>query len=149
MEFIKQWTFCVCISLITASIFSLLAPRGSMQGFFKLLISVFVFISFLVPLQNAGKIDFDLSKIEITDELQLSQNSTAQTMINAEVKRFLDDNEIIGSDVSSIVRYDKSSGEIDIKDLQVAVSDEYDKSEVEALIFDSLGIKARVISVGG
>ena len=76
MEFIKQWTFCVCISLITASIFSLLAPRGSMQGFFKLLISVFVFISFLVPLQNAGKIDFDLSKIEITDELQLSQNST-------------------------------------------------------------------------
>ena len=149
MEFFRQWTFCVCVSLVTASVFSLFAPRGSMQGFFKLLISVFVFISFLVPLQNAGKLDVDLSKIEITDELRLSQNSTAQTMLNSEVSRVLQENNILGADVRSTVRYDTNSGEMDIKDLQVAVSDEYNKSEVESLIFDSLGIKARVISIGG
>ena len=148
MEFLKQWTFCTCVSLVVASIFSLLVPQGSMQRFFKLLIAAFVFISFLVPFQNVGKFDFDLSKIEITDELQLSQSTAAQSMVDSEVAALLREHHIDGASVQSSVNYDIHSGEIDIKDLQVAIGDAYSTQEVESLIFDNLGLKARVIQIG-
>ena len=35
-----------------------------------------------------------------------------------------------------------------LEDVVVAVSDEYDVKDVDALIFDNLGIRARVVHIG-
>ena len=52
MEYFKQWTICVCISLILAVIFSSFEPEGKMKSFCKLLVGLFVFVSFIYPLKD-------------------------------------------------------------------------------------------------
>ncbi len=148
MGFLRQFTFSVCVSLITASVFSLLSPKGSMNRFFKVLISAFVFISFVIPFQDFRGVDLDFSKIGITNELRKSQSEAAENLINSEIKNVLNKNGIVGADVSCEVRYLIDTGETEVLDIQVAVSDEYDKDEVSKLLFDSLGVNARVVSVG-
>ncbi len=146
MEFVKEWCLCVCISLIVAVIFSLFTPKGSMNGFYKILISFFVFISFLYPLKNADFGGFDISDTVIAE----NENNASPycEMINSEVKSTLKSKGITGISVSSDVSVDYNSSEIDIKKVTVSVSDGYDKNEVKKIIFDSLGITAEVNGIG-
>ena len=148
MEFIKEWTLTVCISLIIAVIFSVLSPNGSMNRFFKVLISIFVFVSFLVPLKDFKSIDFDFSEIGITNEVESSQNSAAENLINTEIKELLKNKGIMGVNVTTSAKYNINNGEITVNDVQVSVPDTYDKDETQKLIFDELGINVRVINVG-
>ncbi|MBR3148800.1 MAG: hypothetical protein IKF64_01400 [Eubacterium sp.] len=148
MDFIKQWCASVCISLIVATVISMLSPRGSMNRFFKMMISVFIFISFLLPLQDFNGFEFDFSKIGITNGLAQSQNETVGSMLCTEIIATLEQNGIEGADVNCDVNYRADSGEIEISDVQIAVSDEYEVNAVKKLVFDELGINARVIKVG-
>ena len=148
MDFIKQWTFCVCASLIIAVIFSVLTPKGTMNRFYKMMLSVFVFVSFLVPFQNFSAKDFDFSSIGIEDKIQLSQNKTAENMLESEISKLLDSNGIVGYSVSSAADYNASTGEIEINSVQISVSDDCDTKEIQKLVFESLGINAEVINVG-
>ncbi|MCR5208118.1 MAG: hypothetical protein K6C14_06555 [Eubacterium sp.] len=52
MEFLKQWTQCVCLTLIGAAGLSFLSPHGKMKGFYNTVIALFVFISFLLPFKD-------------------------------------------------------------------------------------------------
>ncbi len=146
MEFVKEWCTCVCASLIVAVIFSLFTPKGSMKGFYKILISFFVFISFIYPLKNADFSGFDIDKSIISE----SENNASPyaEMINTEVKNTLKNKGISGVSVSSDVGVDYAAGEVDIKSVTVFVSDGYDKNNVRKIIFDSLGINAEVKGIG-
>ena len=148
MEFIKEWSFCICISLIISVIFSLLAPKGTLNRFYKILLSVFILISFIYPLKDFKGFDFDFSKIGITSELQTTQNDTVETMLNNRISTLLSDNGIEGYSISSDLNYDLNSGEIEIKDIQIAVPSDYDCKTVKQLVFDELGFVTRVINIG-
>ena len=117
-----------------------------MKGFYKILISFFVFISFIYPLKNADFSGFDLDKSIISE----SENNASPyaEMINTEVKNTLKSKGISGVSVSSDVGVDYAAGEIDIKSVTVFVSDGYDKENVKKIIFDSLGINAEVKGIG-
>ncbi|MBE6719883.1 MAG: hypothetical protein E7571_04385 [Ruminococcaceae bacterium] len=148
MDFLKQWTLSVCISLIIAVIFSLLTPKGSMNRFFRVVIAVFVFVSFVLPFQDFSADDFSLDKIGISNEIQLNQNKSVETMINGEISDFLKENGVVGTAVTSTAKYDENSGEIEVSDIQISVSDSYDKEEVNRLVFEGLGFNCRVINIG-
>lgn len=146
MEFFKQWTLCVCITLVVSVIFSLFAPRGRMSGFYKIIISLFIFISFLYPLKSFQADAFKAEEIFSEYDYENAEESACEAMINNEVKALLKDNNIIGASVRSEVRI--KNDEATVNYVQVAVADEYDINEVESIIFDSLGINAKVIYVG-
>ena len=148
MEFIRQWCICVCSSLLIAVVFSLLAPNGSMKGFFKIMISVFIFVSFLLPFQDFRGDEFDFSDFGIEAQLQDSQSDTVNNMIKSEVQSVLRAHDIEGASVSVKSRYNAQNGEIEIDEIQIAVGDDYGEKEVEALIFDELGLNARVVKIG-
>lgn len=148
MEFLKQWSLCVCISLVCAVILSLFAPGGKMNGFYKILISLFVFISFLYPLKDGGLrvTDFDLPTSFITS---ISDESDGyENMVNKQISDLLKSKKIVGAAVSSEITFDASSGNITVNKVLVSVGDEYDKTEVKRLIYEGLGINAEVKSIG-
>ena len=60
MDFLKNWIFSVCLTLILAVIFSVMTPKGSLGKFYKMIISMFIFVSFLYPVSNAKASDFKI-----------------------------------------------------------------------------------------
>ncbi len=148
MEFLKEWTFCICLSLIAAVIVSLFTPKGKMQRFYRLLIAFFVFTSFLYPFTglSAERFSFDAWQFETPSVVE--NNAVYENAVNAQIKAVLEENGIIGASVQSELKADYQTGEITVKSVQIAVPDEADKSDVEQIVFDALGINARVIYLG-
>ncbi len=148
MEFLKQWTLCVCASVICAVIMSLFTPRGGMKTFYRILISFFVFFSFLYPLKNGFAISFDFPDgISFAQEKMYTENPY-ETTVSEQVKAVLKENNIDGASVMPEISTDFESGEITVKALKIAVPDGYDKEKVRNIVFDSLGLYAEVTGIG-
>ena len=147
MDFLKQWSFCVCVSLVLSVILSLFSPRGNMNRFYKILISFFIFISFIYPLKNMNFRDIKLKEESGFSSLETGEDEMYQNMINDKVKTYLKSKHVDGAVVQSDVDVG-AGGEINVKSVKVAVGGEYDKERVKNMIFDSLGINAEVIENG-
>ncbi|MFR5876480.1 MAG: hypothetical protein ACLUFN_08315 [Eubacterium sp.] len=146
MDFLKQWTLCVCITLVISVIFSLFTPKGRMAGFYKIILSLFIFISFLYPLKSFSIVDFKSDNVFSEFEYENAEETAYETMINNQVKSVLTDKNIIGAVVSSDVKI--KNDEAVINSVQVAVPDEYETDTVQKVIFNTLGINAKVIYNG-
>lgn len=144
MDFVKGWTLTVCVTVVIAVIFSFLTPKGSMGKFFKIVISLFICLSFFYPLT-----DFKLPSYEAPD-VSIAENNTdriIEAMVCNKVKAALDRQDIVGADVDCTA-YINEDNEILIEKVQVAVSSQYDLNEVEKIIYDELNIVAQVIYIG-
>ncbi|WP_296978652.1 hypothetical protein [uncultured Eubacterium sp.] len=147
MNLIKEWTFCICSTVIVSVIFSLLAPKGGSGRFYKSVISLFIFVSFLFPFTQIGdkKLDFNLDNINI--EAENNTNSIAEGVVKNEIITLLENNSVYSAGVncSSSVNADN---EIMLNSVTVSVADEYDCDTVRQLIYDELSLNVRVIHIG-
>lgn len=145
MDYIKSWTFCICITLIVSVVFSILSPKGTMGRFYKVIISVFIFISFLYPLTD---FDFDGFKVDFNfnTEYENLVESSAKQEITYSVEKVLTDNDIYNSSISAEV--EQNGDEIFINRILVSVTDDYDVEEVKALLLENLGVVAEVKRIG-
>lgn len=147
MNLIKEWTFCICSTVIVSVIFSLLAPKVSSGRFYKSVISLFIFVSFLFPFTQIGdkKLDFNLDNINI--EAENNTNSIAEGVVKNEIITLLENNSVYSAGVncSSSVNADN---EIMLNSVTVSVADEYDCDTVRQLIYDELSLNVRVIHIG-
>ncbi|MDY5242344.1 MAG: hypothetical protein SPH20_01105 [Eubacterium sp.] len=147
MNLIKEWTFCICSTVIVSVIFSLLAPKGCSGRFYKSVISLFIFISFLFPFTQIGdkKLDFNLDNINI--EAENNTNSIVEGVVKNEIITLLENNSVYSAGVncSSSVN---ANNEIVLNSVTVSVADEYDCDTVRQLIYDELSLNVRVIHIG-
>ncbi|HIW85342.1 MAG TPA: hypothetical protein IAA48_02510 [Candidatus Eubacterium faecipullorum] len=141
MDFIKSWTVSVCLTLIISAVFSLVSPRGTMGRFYKVIISVFIFVSLLYPFAdfdfNELKADFDFES-----ELEDTGSDLAEMQVENIIKGVLLENGINGAQVSCKVI--QIADEISVEDVSVIVPADYSASEVEKIIFDETGVAAQV-----
>ncbi len=141
MDFIKSWTVSVCLTLIISAVFSLVSPRGTMGRFYKVIISVFIFVSLLYPFAdfdfNELKADFDFES-----ELEDTGSDLAEMQVENIIKGVLFENGINGAQVSCTVI--QIADEISVEDVSVIVPADYSASEVEKIIFDETGVAAQV-----
>lgn len=141
MDFIKSWTVSVCLTLIISAVFSLVSPRGTMGRFYKVIISVFIFVSLLYPFAdfdfNELKADFDFES-----ELEDTGSNLAEMQVENIIKGVLLENGINGAQVSCTVI--QIADEISVEDVSVIVPADYSASEVEKIIFDETGVAAQV-----
>lgn len=146
MELLNNWTACICITLIISVIFSLLAPRGRMAGFYKMIISLFIFISIIYPFKdfNTEFSSFDTSFTE--KEIEINKEKPVEVMLNNQIKGVLKNHNVNTASVISNVNIVNDS--ITVESVSIAVSDEYDLKEVKQIIFDELGINAEVHHIG-
>ena len=141
MDFFKQWTIFVCMTVLMCVVFLFLTPKGSMGRFYKMIISLFIFLSFLYPFSQS-KINFDLPEIETANTYSINDE-----MIESQIKTCLTENSIIGANVNCRSRIN-SDNEIVVEKVVVSVSDDYDTAEVQKLIFENLSINAEVVHIG-
>ncbi len=147
MDFLKQWTLCFCTSLTVAVILSLFTPKGTMKGFYRLLISVFVFISFLYPLKDFGGLNIQSYGFN-EEQFQSEGDKAYEHYLNNQIRALLEENGVIGSDVSSSVTLSSNATEAVINGVYVSVPEEYDVNIIKKLIFEKAGITAEVKHIG-
>lgn len=147
MEFVKEWTFSVCITLIVSVLISLLLPSGTMGKYSKIIISLFIFLSLLLPVSKS-ELTFALPDTDnfITQE---NQEETYSDLIEAQIKEKLTSAGFSGVNIDCkiSIKNDKEA-EIEIKELKVYIPDEYSKEEIYSFINDNLGMIAEVYYIG-
>ncbi|MDO4365122.1 MAG: hypothetical protein Q4C99_11405 [Clostridia bacterium] len=141
MSFVKEWTVFVCITVLMCVVFSFLTPKGSMGRFYKMIISLFIFLSFLYPFTQS-KINFELPKVDVLNTYSINND-----MIESQIKSCLAANNITGANVNCRSKIN-SDNEIEVESVTVSVSDEYKTDDVQKIIYDNLSINAEVVHIG-
>ena len=145
MDYIKSWTFCICITLIISVILSILAPKGTMGKFYKVIISTFIFLSFLYPLSDFNiaefKLDFDFDSV-----YENVVEGAAKSQVESAVETVLVENDIQNSIVTASVY--QSGDELVINSVKISVPDGYSVEEVKDIVFKELGVVAEVKRIG-
>lgn len=142
MDFVKSWTVSVCLTLIISVVFSLVSPKGTMGRFYKVIISVFIFISFIYPLTDFDFSDFS-ADFNIETDYESAQENLTETQVEGIIKSVLLENSVEDAQVSCTVS--QNGDEIMIDEIEVAVSRDYNAEEVRRLLLDSVGVAANVI----
>lgn len=144
MEFIKEWTLNISITLIVSTALSLIAPKNGTGKLFKITLSVFILISFLQPFVNNNvNISFPEFENAYIDE---EKAVTYEEVTNAQVKSTLVQG---GFDQCTVdCKLSIYGDEIYINKLMISIPDIYNKKEVENYIYDNMGLLAEVYYVG-
>lgn len=145
MDFLKNWIFSVCLTLILAVIFSVMTPKGSLGKFYKMIISMFIFVSFLYPVSNAKasdfKIDLPVFDNSYTQQLENAGKNNTVAIIIGKLKE-------IGINASVSLEIEFENNEIEIESLTVYVPDGISKNEVSEYLMSELGMVAEVKYIG-
>lgn len=144
MDFIKQWTLTISTTLIISIIFSILTPKGNMGRFFKVILAMFIFVSFIYPIKNA-EFDFELPMF---DQLKYedTQGEAYEKAVEAYVKKTLDSGGYLSSKVN--VHLTCKDDLIDVKSLEIGILDEFRKDEVRDYLLKNTGFNAEVYYLG-
>lgn len=143
MDFIKQWVLGVCITLILSVVFSLLTPKGNMGRIYKVILAMFIFISFILPLNSN---DIEISIPDFDFSLSDSQEDSYKNLVESNIRTSLENGGYTSCIIDCDVEY--SNDEIIVNSLVVSVPAQYDKKEVEKYIYDELEMVAEVYSLG-
>ena len=101
MKFINEWTYTVCITLIFSVMFSLLLPKGSQGKVGKIVITVFIMISFILPFKANG-FNFDIDEYESISNVEIdSKEETYSDLIKSNIEKTLADADYKNSKVTS------------------------------------------------
>lgn len=132
MEFLKQWAISICACGIIGTIFSMIAPKGSMEKILNLVIAVFIFTSILTPFMKIGDVNFDfgennISSTENLEDMVEKSNEIALTSarLSAQevVGEFLENNGFPESKVTIKMESDDENN-ISIKTIKIVLSEE-------------------------
>lgn len=144
MDFVKQWTLTVSTTLIISIIFSLLTPKGNMGRFYKIILSVFIFISFVYPLTLNN---FSISLPEFDDTIIVDeQQKSYENIVENTIKNKLNSAGYKNSSVSADISYEDNL--ITVNSLKVLIQDNYDINEVKSYIKKEMGYNPEVYYLG-
>ena len=144
MDFVKQWTLTVSTTLIISIIFSLLTPKGNMGRFYKIILSVFIFISFVYPLTENI---FSISLPEFDDTIIVDeQQKSYENIVENTIKNKLNSAGYKNSSVSADISYEDNL--ITVNSLKVLIQDNYDINEVKSYIKKEMGYNPEVYYLG-
>lgn len=145
MDFIKNWIFSVCTTLILSVIFSAFTPKGNVGKFYKVIISLFIFVSFIYPLTDYEfknlNVEFPAFSNVYVSELNDSNKKNIELLIKT---KLLEQN--INANVS--VECSANSEETEIEKISIYVPDGSNAEEIKDFVYKELGLVADVKCLG-
>ncbi len=143
MRFINSWVLSICSTLIISIIFSFLAPNGSMGRFYKIIITVFIFASFIIPV-----VDFDFAELKTDFDFEVEYNQTLESAASNEIKVLINDvlkkQGVNDAEIEVFVSEDMD--EIYIQNITISIIDCENTEEIKQMLLDDLGLVCEVVS---
>lgn len=147
MDFIKQWCFYICITVIICAVFSFMSPKGNMSKLYKSVISLFILASFLYPFTQNIDFHFDAPELYEYSYAYDNTNSIANQSLKAAISAFLEENGVFNFVIDCKTSINENN-EITVESVQIAVTNEYDCDNIKKLVFEGLNINVSVIHNG-
>lgn len=147
MDYIRQWCFYICITVVICAVFSFMSPKGNMSKLYKSVISLFILASFLYPLTQNIDFHFELPELSEYSYPYDNTNSIANQSLKSTISAFLESKGIDGFVVDCKTSINENN-EITVESIQIAVGAEYDCDYIKQLVFDGLNINVSVIHNG-
>lgn len=145
MDFIKNWIFSVCVTLILSVIFSAFTPKGNVGKFYKIIISLFIFVSFIYPLTDYEfknlSVEFPAASSVYINELNNSNKNNIELLIKTKLQE-----QNINANVS--VECSVHSEETEIEKISIYVPDGSNAEEIKDFVYKELGLVADVKCLG-
>ncbi len=145
MDFIKNWIFSVCTTLILSVIFSAFIPKGNVGKFYKIIISLFIFVSFIYPLTDYEfknlNVEFPAFSNVYVSELNDSNKKNIELLIKTKLQE-----QNINANVS--VECSANSEETEIEKISIYVPDGSNAEEIKDFVYKELGLVADVKCLG-
>ena len=145
MDFIKNWIFSVCTTLILSVIFSAFTPKGNVGKFYKIIISLFIFVSFIYPLTDYEfknlNVEFPAFSNVYVSELNDSNKKNIELLIKTKLQE-----QNINANVS--VECSANSEETEIEKISIYVPDGSNAEEIKGFVYKELGLVADVKCLG-
>lgn len=145
MDFIKNWIFSVCTTLILSVIFSAFTPKGNVGKFYKIIISLFIFVSFIYPLTDYEfknlNVEFPAFSNVYVSELNDSNKKNIELLIKTKLQE-----QNINANVS--VECSANSEETEIEKISIYVPDGSNAEEIKDFVYKELGLVADVKCLG-
>lgn len=145
MDFIKNWIFSVCTTLILSVIFSAFTPKGNVGKFYKVIISLFIFVSFIYPLTDYEfknlNVEFPAFSNVYVSELNDSNKKNIELLIKTKLQE-----QNINANVS--VECSANSEETEIEKISIYVPDGSNAGEIKDFVYKELGLVADVKCLG-
>lgn len=145
MDFIKNWIFSVCVTLILSVIFSAFTPKGNVGKFYKIIISLFIFVSFIYPLTDYEfknlSVEFPAASSVYVNELNNSNKNNIELLIKTKLQE-----QNINANVS--VECSVNSEETEIEKISIYVPDGSNAEEIKDFVYKELGLVADVKCLG-
>lgn len=145
MDFIKNWIFSVCTTLILSVIFSAFIPKGNIGKFYKIIISLFIFVSFIYPLTDYEfknlNVEFPAFSNVYVSELNDSNKKNIELLIKTKLQE-----QNINANVS--VECSANSEETEIEKISIYVPDGSNAEEIKDFVYKELGLVADVKCLG-
>ncbi len=157
MDLIYGFAACLCITLLGAGVFTLLVPKGSLEGTVKSALSLFLVAGFLLPFfGNAPNWDrlWDSTRWEqpAQDLTQLMDDvslEVTQTMVNQQITLLLEQEGYSPQRVDSRI-HTTSEGSIEITELNLwmPASDKSRGSAIRQILAQQAGLEQVTIEWG-
>ena len=147
MDYVKDWSLNVSATLVIAVIFSLLTPKGNMGKYLKIIIALFITLSLLLPITEFDFDEINFSGVSDLFGEESTNDDTYKKLITAQVDNVLKESNINSADISCKLKISEDN-EIEIKEITVSITDEYNADEVKNMIYDNLGFVAQVKYIG-
>lgn len=143
MDYIKEWTYNISLTLIIATILSLLAPKGNVGRFYKITVSMFILISFLIPFSDKTNLSFPEFEFYENDD---GISDTYENLAEVNIQKALEEGGYNGCKTDCSIRM--NGDEININKVGVEIPDRYDCEEVKSYLFENTGLVAEVYYIG-
>lgn len=143
MEFVKEWSFYVCITVVASVVLTFLTPKSSMGNFYKIIISVFIFLSFLYPFLNFDINDLKLPNVDNTSFTYSNNSSLAKDMLSSKINELLINSGIKNANIDVDLSINDAN-EIVVDSIIVTVDKDYNSEEIKNLIYENLKLDVSV-----
>lgn len=157
MELIYGFAASLCVTLLGVGAFSLLAPKGSLEGMVKFALSLFLVAGFLLPFfgntQSWERL-WDSSRWEqpaedLSEMVEQVELEVSQTMINEQITLLLEQEGYSPQKVDSRI-HTASDGSIEITELVVWMpqADKTKGSAIRRILAEQAGLETVTIEWG-
>lgn len=157
MDLIYGFAACLCITLLGTGAFTLLVPKGSLEGTVKFALSLFLVAGFLLPffgkapdweqLWNSSR--WEQPAADVTEMVDEVSQEVTQTMVNQQITLLLEQEGYSPQKVDSRI-HTTSEGSIEITELNLwmPASEKSQGSAIRQILARQLGLEQVTIEWG-
>lgn len=154
METFNSWALSAVAASTVAGVISLLAPSGNFEKTIKIVITLFILVSFVMPFVRSGSVSgvFEsnegikefIEENELNNEVKSQVEDSLENVIVTQVEAFLSSSGVIFNYVEAKVNVDEANN-VFVKSITIYAEDFFETEEAEKFIIDNFGIKPDIV----